>query len=170
MERLLIKDQWFKKTLKKEEIGINKLVYNQIISIIEDIIKYSTLWLKLLEVHKMIIPFSMVQSLIGKINQEKTSQNSILISDFNDLVSSIIKEEPPGFIFEKIGSRFKYILIDEFQDTSSLQWNNLIPLIHESLSVGGQNLIVEMLNKRFIDGEMGMLTNLSIYQKSQIQH
>ena len=90
----------------------------------------------------MIIPFSMVQSLIGKINQEKTSQNSILISDFNDLVSDIIKEEPAGFIFEKIGSRFKYILIDEFQDTSSLQWNNLIPLIHESLSVGGQNLIV----------------------------
>ncbi len=138
----LQRDQWFKKTLKKEEIGRINLVYDKIISIIEDIIKYSTLWLKLLEVHKMIIPFSMVQSLIGKINQEKTSQNSILISDFNDLVSSIIKEEPPGFIFEKIGSRFKYILIDEFQDTSSLQWNNLIPLIHESLSVGGQNLIV----------------------------
>ena len=98
----LIRDQWFKKTLKKEEIGRINLVYDQIISIIEDIIKYSTLWLKLLEVHKMIIPFSMVQSLIGKINQEKTSQNSILISDFNDLVSSIIKEEPPGFIFEKI--------------------------------------------------------------------
>ena len=95
----LLRDQWFKKTLKKEEIGRINLVYDQIISIIEDIIKYSTLWLKLLEVHKMIIPFSMVQSLIGKINQEKTSQNSILISDFNDLVSSIIKEEPPGFIF-----------------------------------------------------------------------
>ena len=65
----------FKKTLKKEEIGRINLVYDQIISIIEDIIKYSTLWLKLLEVHKMIIPFSMVQSLICQINKEKTSQN-----------------------------------------------------------------------------------------------
>ena len=45
------------------------------------------------------------------------------------------------FIFEKIGSKYQYILIDEFQDTSTLQWNNLIPLVHESLSVGGQNLI-----------------------------
>ena len=44
--------------------------------------------------------------------------------------------------FEKIGSKYQYILIDEFQDTSTLQWNNLIPLVHESLSVGGQNLVV----------------------------
>ena len=110
----LQRDQWFKKTLKKEEIGRINLVYDQIISIIEDIIKYSTLWLKLLEVHKMIIPFSMVQSLIVKINQEKTSQNSILISDFNDLVSSIIKEEPPGFIFEKIGYNFQEKVREEY--------------------------------------------------------
>ena len=138
----LIKDQWFKKTLKKEEIEKVHLIYSQIISIVENLIELSTIWLKLLEVHKMLIPFSMVQSLMSKIIQEKTSQNAILISDFNNLLSDIIKEEPPGFIFEKIGSRFKYILLDEFQDTSSLQWNNLIPLIHESLSVGGQNLIV----------------------------
>ena len=56
---------------------------------------------KAIEVHKMLIPFSMVQSLMSKIIQEKTSQNAILISDFNDLVSDIIKLEPPGFIFEK---------------------------------------------------------------------
>ena len=84
----------------------------------------------------------MVQSLMDRIIKEKSFQNVILISDFNDLVSDIIKNEPAGFIFEKIGSRYKYVLIDEFQDTSSLQWNNLIPLVHESLSVGGQNLIV----------------------------
>ena len=84
----------------------------------------------------------MVQSLMDRITKEKSFQNAILISDFNDLVSDIIKNEPAGFIFEKIGSRYKYVLIDEFQDTSSLQWNNLIPLVHESLSVGGQNLIV----------------------------
>ena len=77
-----------------------------------------------------------------RISNEKKTQNSILISDFNDLVSEIIKNEPAGFIFEKIGSKYQYILIDEFQDTSTLQWNNLIPLVHESLSVGGQNLVV----------------------------
>ena len=101
MERLLIKDQWFKKTLKKEEIEKVHLIYNQIISIVENLIELSTIWLKLLEVHKILIPFSMVQSLMSKIIQEKTSQNAILISDFNDLVSDIIKLEPPGFRFLK---------------------------------------------------------------------
>ena len=60
----------------------------------------------------------MVQSLMDRIIKEKSFQNVILISDFNDLVSDIIKNEPAGFIFEKIGSRYKYVLIDEFQDTS----------------------------------------------------
>ena len=136
------KDQWFKKTLKKEELLKINSVREEIIQNIKIIIKEVTNWLKLLEVHKFIIPFSMVQSLMDRITKEKSFQNAILISDFNDLVSDIIKNEPAGFIFEKIGSRYKYVLIDEFQDTSSLQWNNLIPLVHESLSVGGQNLIV----------------------------
>jgi ATP-dependent exoDNAse (exonuclease V) beta subunit len=118
------------------------IIYDSIITQIKSVVKQVSNRLKLIEVHKFLVPFSMVQSLIERINVEKSALNSILISDFNDLVSDIIKNEPAGFIFEKIGSKYQYILIDEFQDTSTLQWNNLIPLVHESLSVGGQNLVV----------------------------
>jgi len=138
----LEKDQWFKKSLSKSELATVNIIYDSIITQIKTIVKETSCRLKLIEVHKFLVPFSMVQSLIERINIEKSAQNSILISDFNDLVSDIIKNEPAGFIFEKIGSKYQYILIDEFQDTSTLQWNNLIPLVHESLSVGGQNLIV----------------------------
>ena len=138
----LEKDQWFKKSLNKSELATVNIIYDSIISQIKTIVKQVCNRLKLIEVHKFLVPFSMVQTLIERINIEKSAQNSILISDFNDLVSDIIKNEPAGFIFEKIGSKYQYILIDEFQDTSTLQWNNLIPLVHESLSVGGQNLIV----------------------------
>ena len=138
----LEKDQWFKKSLNKNELAIINIIYDQIITQIKIIIEEISNRLKLIEVHKFLVPFSMVQTLIERINVEKAVQNSILISDFNDLVSDIIKNEPAGFIFEKIGSKYQYILIDEFQDTSTLQWNNLIPLVHESLSVGGQNLVV----------------------------
>ena len=138
----LEKDQWFKKSLNKSELSLINIIYDPIITQIKTIVKETSNRLKLLEVHKFLVPFSMVQSLIERINVEKSDQNSILISDFNDLVSEIIKNEPAGFIFEKIGSKYQYILIDEFQDTSTLQWNNLIPLVHESLSVGGQNLVV----------------------------
>ena len=138
----LEKDQWFKKSLNKNELATINIIYDQIITQIKIIIEEISNRLKLIEVHKFLVPFSMVQTLIERINVEKAVQNSILISDFNDLVSDIIKNEPAGFIFEKIGSKYQYILIDEFQDTSTLQWNNLIPLVHESLSVGGQNLVV----------------------------
>ena len=138
----LEKDQWFKKSLNKSELATVNIIYDPIITQIKTIVKETFNRLKLIEVHKFLVPFSMVQTLIERINVEKSDQNSILISDFNDLVSDIIKNEPAGFIFEKIGSKYQYILIDEFQDTSTLQWNNLIPLVHESLSVGGQNLIV----------------------------
>ena len=130
----LEKDQWFKKSLNKSELATVNIIYDSIISQIKTIVKQVCNRLKLIEVHKFLVPFSMVQTLIERINVEKSAQNSILISDFNDLVSDIIKNEPAGFIFEKIGSKYQYILIDEFQDTSTLQWNNLIPLVHESLS------------------------------------
>ena len=86
--------------------------------------------------------FLMVNSLYSKLKELKTEQNIILISDFNTLISDIINNEPAGFIFERIGSRFNHVLVDEFQDTSVLQWHNLVPMIHESISNGGENLIV----------------------------
>lgn len=159
----LEKDQWFKKSLSKSELATVNIIYDSIITQIKTIIKETSFRLKLIEVHKFLVPFSMVQSLIERINIEKSAQNSILISDFNDLVSDIIKNEPAGFIFEKIGSKYQYILIDEFQDTSTLQWNNLIPLVHESLSVGGQNLVVGDAKQaiyRWRNGNVGQFINL----------
>ena len=158
----LEKDQWFKKSLSKSELATVNIIYDSIITQIKTIIKETSFRLKLIEVHKFLVPFSMVQSLIERINNEKSAQNSILISDFNDLVSDIIKNEPAGFIFEKIGSKYQYILIDEFQDTSTLQWNNLIPLVHESLSVGA-NLVVGDAKQaiyRWRNGNVGQFINL----------
>ena len=166
----LEKDEWFKKSLSKSELATVNIIYDSIITQIKTIVKETSYRLKLIEVHKFLVPFSMVQSLIERINIEKSAQNSILISDFNDLVSDIIKNEPAGFIFEKIGSKYQYILIDEFQDTSTLQWNNLIPLVHESLSVGGQNLIVGDAKQaiyRWRNGNVGQFIDLpKIHDKS----
>ena len=159
----LEKDQWFKKSLSKSELTTVNIIYDSIVTQIKTIVKETSYRLKLIEVHKFLVPFSMVQTLIERINVEKSTQNSILISDFNDLVSDIIKNEPAGFIFEKIGSKYQYILIDEFQDTSTLQWNNLIPLVHESLSVGGQNLVVGDAKQaiyRWRNGNVGQFIDL----------
>lgn len=84
--------------------------------------------------------------LLKEINQSiefvKEEENILMISDFNRLISNEIKNQPAPFIYEKIGERYKNIMIDEFQDTSVLQWHNLLPLIDNSLSVGEKTLLV----------------------------
>jgi len=66
----------------------------------------------------------------------------IPISRFNKLISDALRKEPVSFIYEQIGARYDHILIDEFQDTSQLQWYNLLPLLDESISRGKYNMIV----------------------------
>ena len=70
----------------------------------------------------------------------KKEENFILISEFNKLVNEEIKNQPAPFIYEKIGTKFSHFFIDEFQDTSKMQWENLKPLIENSLSSDNSSL------------------------------
>ncbi len=84
----------------------------------------------------------LANELYSKLNDLKETSGILLISDFNQLISEEIKDQPAPFIYEKIGERYKNIMVDEFQDTSILQWHNLLPLVDNSLSTGEQTLIV----------------------------
>ena len=66
----------------------------------------------------------------------------MLIADTTELLNQIIGQSDTPFIYEKIGSRIDHYMIDEFQDTSNMQWNNFRPLLEESLAQGQSNLIV----------------------------
>ena len=69
-------------------------------------------------------------------------RNEFLLSDINHLLSGMIGDSDAPFIYEKIGSQIQHYLLDEFQDTSTMQWKNFIPLIEESVSSGKENLVV----------------------------
>ena len=64
------------------------------------------------------------------------------LDDSNTLLRNIIDKSDAPFVYEKLGVRFDHFLLDEFQDTSSLQWENFFPLVDNSNSQGGENLIV----------------------------
>ncbi|MBW6478374.1 MAG: UvrD-helicase domain-containing protein [Bacteroidales bacterium] len=84
-----------------------------------------------------------VLSELEKVIDEIKSENSVLpISDFNKRISEIVAVETAPFIYERIGERFQHYMIDEFQDTSGLQWQNLLPLVDNSLASGNMNLVV----------------------------
>ena len=68
--------------------------------------------------------------------------NLILLSDTNDLLRRIIKDSETPFIYERMGVELEHFLIDEFQDTSRMQWQNLKPLVSNSLGSGHDNLII----------------------------
>ena len=88
-------------------------------------------------VSKNITPLSVLNSISKEVETLKEEQNILLISEFNSIISDHIKLQPAPFIYERIGEKFKHYFIDEFQDTSIMQWENLIPLIDNAIS--GEN-------------------------------
>ena len=76
------------------------------------------------------------------IRQYAAENNIMLISDTTQLLNLIIGDTDAPFIYEKTGTRIHHYMIDEFQDTSGMQWRNFYPLLKDSLSAGNFNLIV----------------------------
>ncbi|MFM7661412.1 MAG: UvrD-helicase domain-containing protein [Bacteroidota bacterium] len=76
------------------------------------------------------------------LEELKEQDQIIQISEFNKLISELIQQSHAPYIYERIGTRFKHYLLDEFQDTSRMQWLNLIPLVEESLGHNHLNFIV----------------------------
>ncbi|MBL7995144.1 UvrD-helicase domain-containing protein, partial [bacterium] len=80
-----------------------------------------------------------INDLLAQLKQER---NFLLISEFNRRVHEVVSQESIPFIFERIGEKYEHYLIDEFQDTSLLQWSNLLPLVDNSLASGHLSLVV----------------------------
>ena len=83
---------------------------------------------------KSIIPLAVLNHINKELNTIKEDNNIRLNAEFNQLISDNIQDQPAPFIYERIGQSFMHYFIDEMQDTSVLQWKNLIPLIDNTLS------------------------------------
>lgn len=85
---------------------------------------------------------SLLKKLDGIYTAFKTAENLLPIGEFNRLISKEVSEQPTPFIYERIGERYLHYFIDEFQDTSLMQWGNLRPLIRHAVGSGGSALLV----------------------------
>jgi ATP-dependent exoDNAse (exonuclease V) beta subunit len=81
-----------------------------------------------------LIPLAVLNHIHKALQELKKENNILLNAEFNQIISDTIKNEPAPFIYERIGEKFRYYFIDEMQDTSELQWQNLIPLIDNAIS------------------------------------
>ncbi|QLC67135.1 UvrD-helicase domain-containing protein [Flavobacterium sp. LPB0248] len=83
---------------------------------------------------KNITPLSLLNTVSNELAKIQSEQNVLSISEFNAIIHREIQNQPAPFIYERLGERYRNFFIDEFQDTSEMQWQNLIPLIDNSLS------------------------------------
>ena len=85
-------------------------------------------------ISKNLTSLSVLNAIQQEIEILKTEESILPISEFNSLIYNQIKGEPAPFIYERLGEKYQHFFIDEFQDTSGMQWQNLIPLIDNALS------------------------------------
>ena len=94
---------------------------------------------------KNITPLSLLNTVSNELAKIQQEQNILSISEFNKLINDQIQNQPAPFIYERLGEKYRHFFIDEFQDTSQMQWQNLIPLIDNATS------------SQFDDGAQGTL-------------
>lgn len=97
---------------------------------------------------------------VRTLNKE---QNRFLLSDTNALLHRLLGEGDSSFVFEKIGASIRNVMIDEFQDTSRMQWDNFRMLLLEGLAQGADSLIVGDVKQsiyRWRNGDWSILNNL----------
>ncbi len=88
----------------------------------------------LLNAYQNTVPLTLLNQIQKEIDQIQEEKDQISISFFNNIISKEIQNQPAPYIYERLGEKFKHYFIDEFQDTSIMQWSNLIPLVANALA------------------------------------
>ena len=96
----------------------------------------------LLSVSKNYHNIWLLQLLAKRLDDMRKNDSLIRISEFNQLIGELVQNEEAPFLYERLGNRYDHYLLDEFQDTSRMQWLNLVPLVHEGISKANLNFIV----------------------------
>lgn len=138
--------KWYKKTHQRREL-IHALAESSFDRLLRQALDERPRQWKLYQSADLTLRHLNQLRLLGsiqeKVRQLNESSNRFLLSDTQQLLHTLIGENDSPFIFEKIGTQLEHVMIDEFQDTSTIQWQNFRVLLSEAMShEGTSNLIV----------------------------
>lgn len=138
-------EKWANKKHPRRDLIIS-LAESQLLPLLKQIIDfyelYKTSYYSAREVGSSLYTLGLLNYLHGEIGELRKEKGILPIADSNFLLKKIIGGSDAPFIFEKTGTRYSHFMLDEFQDTSAMQWENFKPLIDNSLAEGKGNLIV----------------------------
>lgn len=137
---------WYTKTTSSAIRSKIEEAYNDGLSqCVSDIIAHyanSRMYQTADEINRYFFTLGILGDIDKKIREYTAENNIMLIADTTELLNRIIDGNDAPFIYEKVGSRTDHYMIDEFQDTSRMQWQNFQPLVKNSLADGNRNFIV----------------------------
>lgn len=120
------------------EAGLEESVKEAIKYYDINIVSYKTAYLILSNIYILGI----LSDVLNYVHQITNDENIFLLSDAGELIYLITEKDQAPFIYEKAGNTFENFMIDEFQDTSIIQWKNFKQLIDNSMAQGFDNLVV----------------------------
>ena len=134
--RNTVNDEWYSKSKSQEIKDLVDTYKSQLQQFFVELIDLMTEYNSVNAILKNIYSIAVLNELMTEIGEYKKENNIEQISEFNKKIHKVVTNEPSSFIYERLGERYNHYLIDEFQDTSLLQWQNILPLITDSLDYG----------------------------------
>lgn len=113
--------------------------YDSIVQVIEN---ETIIYQSAKEASRYFYTFGILSEINKKIQEYRDDNDVMLIADLPDFLHQIINDSETPYIYEKVGSLFQNYLIDEFQDTSSFQWENFKPLVKNAADEGSFGMVV----------------------------
>lgn len=167
-----LKSNFYKDFCENEKYAkLKSTKINEIESIAPQLIKYFYQTKELINrikidesVRQNLITIELQSEISRFLNQKKSENDILFLSDVNPIINNHLKNEPVAFIYEKLGGKYNHYFIDEFQDTSQLQWNNFLPLVENAKVTYGSSITLVGDPKqsiyRFRSGKPEILMNL----------
>ncbi len=159
-------DEWLKKKMDDREAAL-LLVVNELVPLLNEAEKLRDKNNRIVNSCELSLRHVNNIRLLTNIDEEvrllNRENNRFLLSDTNALLHNLVKDGDSSFVFEKIGATIRNVMIDEFQDTSRMQWDNFRLLLLEGLSQGENSLIVGDVKQsiyRWRNGDWGILSGL----------
>jgi len=138
-------DEWYSKNSPQKntiinayEAGLGEILLNTVEYQVEHAQEAATSIVILKQINVLGVLFD----LMHHVKEYTRDQNLFLLSEASGFLKTIIANADTPFIYERVGNFYNHFMIDEFQDTSGIQWDNFRPLIANSIASGYHNWIV----------------------------
>ena len=163
------KENWYAGKTPKEAYGQIDAVQEKFYPLVKkaiEILKEYPKYVHFKLIAHNLYSVAVLHEISKEMQQIKEQNNIVPIGEFNKKIAEVLQNEEGNFIYERLGERYANYFIDEFQDTSELQWKNLIPLIENAIADGqkpGSAMIVGDAKQaiyRWRGGEVDQFINL----------